>query len=134
VTTATPVPSESNNPTPIPAAPEAPVQAAPVKRAATAQPLSLPRQAATPAAAPAAAPPSPPRAIDVKPKPQSAQGSRPRADIPPASGFTLVVDGHFKNQYDDASAAQSAGTQLRGKFPMLRVEIYDAVSKTRTPV
>jgi len=57
-----------------------------------------------------------------------------RADIAPTSGFSLVVDGHFKTHYDDADAAQKAGAELLGRFPMLQVLIYDAATKTRSPL
>lgn len=57
-----------------------------------------------------------------------------RADIPPAEGFTLLVDGHFKSQFDDLARAKAAASDLLGRFPMLRVEIYDAASKQRLPV
>jgi hypothetical protein len=55
-----------------------------------------------------------------------------RADVPPADGFTLVVDGHFKTHYDSETAAQKAGAELVGRFPMLQVLIYDAATKTRS--
>ena len=55
-----------------------------------------------------------------------------RADVAPADGFTLVVDGHYKAHYDDATAAQEAGAELLGRFPMLQVQIYDAAAKTRS--
>jgi hypothetical protein len=55
-----------------------------------------------------------------------------RADVPPADGFTLVVDGHFKTRYDSETAAQEAGAELFGRFPMLQVLIYDAATKTRS--
>jgi len=55
-----------------------------------------------------------------------------RADIAPAEGFSLVVDGHFKTNYDDEKAAQQAGAELFGRFPMLQVLIYDAATKTRS--
>jgi hypothetical protein len=57
-----------------------------------------------------------------------------RADVPPADGFSLVVDGHFKTRYDDEKAAQEAGAELFGRFPMLQVLIYDAATKTRSPL
>lgn len=56
-----------------------------------------------------------------------------RADMPPADGFTLLVDGHFKNQYDDLKGAKAVASELKSRFPMLRVEIYDAAKKTRLP-
>jgi hypothetical protein len=57
-----------------------------------------------------------------------------RADVAPADGFSLVVDGHFKTHYDDEKAAQEAGAELFGRFPMLQVLIYDAATKTRSPL
>ena len=57
-----------------------------------------------------------------------------RANIAPTSGFSLVVDGHFKTHYDDADAAQKAGAELLGRFPMLQVLIYDAATRTRSPL
>jgi hypothetical protein len=57
-----------------------------------------------------------------------------RADVAPADGFSLVVDGHFKTHYGDEKAAQEAGAELFGRFPMLQVLIYDAATKTRSPL
>ncbi|WP_375310771.1 hypothetical protein WHZ77_27115 [Bradyrhizobium sp. A5] len=57
-----------------------------------------------------------------------------RADVAPTSGFSLVVDGHFKTHYDDADAAQKAGAELLGRFPMLQILIYDAATRTRSPL
>ena len=56
----------------------------------------------------------------------------PRADRPPAEGFALVVDGHFKSEFDTAEAAESLGRKLKSAYPMLQIEIYDAVTKVRT--
>ncbi|SDR87950.1 hypothetical protein [Bradyrhizobium canariense] len=57
-----------------------------------------------------------------------------RADVAPAEGFSLVVDGHFKAHYDDEKAAKEVGAELFGRFPMLQVLIYDAATKTRSPL
>lgn len=57
-----------------------------------------------------------------------------RADVAPADGFSLVVDGHFKAHYDDENAAQKAGAELLGRFPMLQILIYDAATRTRSPL
>ena len=97
----------------------------PIVRSATqpdAQPLSLPAKPAVTIARPA------PKPEVVRAKPA------PRADIPPTDGFTLLVDGHFKSQFDDLAGAKAAACDLLGRFPMLRVEIYDATAKTRLPV
>jgi hypothetical protein len=57
-----------------------------------------------------------------------------RADVAPADGFSLVVDGHFKTHYDSETAAREAGAELFGRFPRLQVLIYDAATKTRSPL
>jgi hypothetical protein len=54
-----------------------------------------------------------------------------RADRPPADGFVVVVDGHFKSEFDTAEAA---GRTLKSTYPMLQIEIYDAAIKVRTPL
>jgi hypothetical protein len=44
----------------------------------------------------------------------------------------MVVDGHFKNQFSEESAAKKAATDLLAHFPMLQIEICDATAKSRT--
>lgn len=56
----------------------------------------------------------------------------PRADRPPRAGFVLVVDGHFKSEFDTLEAAESSGRKMKSTYPMLQIEIYDAVTKVRT--
>jgi hypothetical protein len=58
----------------------------------------------------------------------------PRADRPPAEGFVVVVDGHFKSEFDTAEAAEASGRKLISTYPMLQIEIYDAATKVRTPL
>lgn len=55
-----------------------------------------------------------------------------RADRPPAEGFVVVVDGHFKAEFDTAEAAEASGRTLKSTYPMLQIEIYDAETKVRT--
>jgi hypothetical protein len=57
-----------------------------------------------------------------------------RADIAPAKGYAMVVDGHFKKQFADAPAAKKACVELLTRYPMVRVEIYDAANKIRNLV
>ena len=57
-----------------------------------------------------------------------------RADIAPAGGFALVVDGHFKTQFESDAAAQKVAKEWLVNYPMLQVEIYDASTKARTLV
>ena len=56
----------------------------------------------------------------------------PRADRPPTEGFVVVVDGHFKSEFDTAEAAESSGRKMKSTYPMLQIEVYDAVTKVRT--
>jgi hypothetical protein len=55
-----------------------------------------------------------------------------RADRAPADGFSLVVDGHYKNEYPDEAAAKIAATELLARYPMLLIEIYDGEKQTRS--
>jgi hypothetical protein len=55
-----------------------------------------------------------------------------RADRPPTEGFATIVDGHFKSEFDTVDAAEVSGRKLRSAYPMLQIEIYDAVMKVRT--
>jgi hypothetical protein len=55
-----------------------------------------------------------------------------RADIAPKEGYAIVVDGHFKTQFSEESAAKKAATELLASYPMLKLEIYNAAAKVRT--
>src|SRR3981189_1493838 len=55
-----------------------------------------------------------------------------RPDKAPTSGYSLVVDGHFKSHHDTVEVAEEAGMALKNKFPMLQVQVYDAATKTRS--
>jgi hypothetical protein len=57
-----------------------------------------------------------------------------RADKAPTTGYSLVVDGHFKSHHDTVEAAEEAGMALKHRFPMLQVQVYDAATKTRSMV
>ena len=63
-----------------------------------------------------------------EPEPKKA----PRADRPPTDGFVVIVDGHFKSEFDTAEAAEASGRKLKSAYPMLQIEIYNAATKTRT--
>jgi len=43
-----------------------------------------------------------------------------------------IVDGHFKSEFDTVDEAEASGRKLKSAYPMLRIEIYDANTKTRT--
>jgi hypothetical protein len=52
----------------------------------------------------------------------------------PTEGFSIEVDGKIKSQHPTAEAAQKVGAELKRRFPVLKVMIYDAAVKTRTLV
>ena len=56
----------------------------------------------------------------------------PRADRPPTDGFVVIVDGHFKSEFDTVEAAEASGRKLKSTYPMLQIEIYDAAKKVRS--
>jgi recombinational DNA repair protein RecT len=64
------------------------------------------------------------------PQPRQVQ----RADLAPTTGYAIVVDGRFKTEFDEEKAAKKAAIELLAKYPMLRIEIYNASSKSRIPV
>jgi hypothetical protein len=55
-----------------------------------------------------------------------------RADLAP--GYSLVVDGQIKAQFDGQSAAKKAAKELLANYPILKVEIQDASTGQRTLV
>src|ERR1700682_3390960 len=57
-----------------------------------------------------------------------------RADKAPTSGYSLVVDGHFKSHHDTVEAAEQTGMALKNQFQMLQVQVYDAETKTRSMI
>lgn len=54
-----------------------------------------------------------------------------RADLAPATGFAIVVDGQFKTEFEEEDTARQAAAALLVKYPKLTVHIYDAASKSR---
>lgn len=111
----------------------APVPVKPVI-APPAAPVSAPKVGKTLVAPPKSAVASAPCDVLTVKRPLVSNKGVQRADLPPTEGFTLLVDGHFKNQYDDLDMVKAAASKLLGKFPKLHVEIYDAIKKTRTPI
>jgi hypothetical protein len=78
-----------------------------------------------------------PGAIMKKPKTE-AEEQQPRkiirADKAPTTGYSLVVDGHFKSHHDTVEAAEEAGMALKNQYQMLQVQVYDATTKTRSMI
>jgi len=57
-----------------------------------------------------------------------------RADALPTSGFVLSVDGKLKTRYETANEAATAGAKLKQRYPVIKVEVYDARAGVYTPV
>ncbi len=55
----------------------------------------------------------------------------PRSDRPPTEGFVVIVDGHFKSEFDTMASAEASGRNLKSTYPMLKIEIYDAARRSR---
>lgn len=56
------------------------------------------------------------------------------ANARPIEGHVLLVDGKFKTQFQTAEDAMAAGVTLKEKYPVVRVQIYDAVERSYAPV
>ena len=54
---------------------------------------------------------------------------KPRDKDLPTSGYALIVDGLSKAIFASKDQALKAAKDLKGRFPMLQVKVYDAESK-----
>jgi hypothetical protein len=52
-----------------------------------------------------------------------------RADLVMTEGFGLQVDGRMKTVFPTLETAQKRARDLKAKFPMLQVKVYDAAEK-----
>ena len=52
----------------------------------------------------------------------------------PISGNVLEVDGRLKAEFATRDVARADGEELKKRFPMLQIRIYDAQTKTREDV
>ena len=52
----------------------------------------------------------------------------------PTAGFALEVDGRPKAEFATRDGARAGGEELKKRFPMLQIRIYDAQTKTREEV
>jgi hypothetical protein len=56
------------------------------------------------------------------------------ARVLPTSGYALEVDGRLKAEFATRDGAKTGAQELKRRFPMLRVRIYDAQTRTREEV
>jgi hypothetical protein len=49
----------------------------------------------------------------------------------PRSGFALEVDGRLKTEFETKEGAERGAIELKRRFPMLQIRIYDAGAQAR---
>jgi hypothetical protein len=47
----------------------------------------------------------------------------------PTSGYALIVDGHIKSEFSTEEGVAKGARELKRRFPMLQIKIYDAEAK-----
>lgn len=52
----------------------------------------------------------------------------------PASGYAIEVDGRPKAEFATRDGAKAGGEELKRRFPMLQIRIYDARTSTREEI
>lgn len=52
----------------------------------------------------------------------------------PAAGYALEVDGRFKAEFTTRDGARAGGEELKKRFPMLQIRIYDAQTHAREEI
>ena len=57
-----------------------------------------------------------------------------RADVTISEGFGIEVDGQMKAVFDTKEAAEKDARELKTRYPMLQVKVYDAAQKTSTVI
>ena len=52
----------------------------------------------------------------------------------PKTGFALEIDGRLKAEFSTKAGAEQGAMELKRRFPMLQIRIYDASLKARDDV
>jgi hypothetical protein len=52
----------------------------------------------------------------------------------PIDGYAIEVDGRLKIEFESKEGALAGAEELKRRFPMLQVKIYDAQTKTREEI
>jgi hypothetical protein len=48
----------------------------------------------------------------------------------PSVGYALEVDGRLKTEFETKEGAWAGAEELKKRFPMLRIKVYDAETET----
>jgi hypothetical protein len=49
----------------------------------------------------------------------------------PKSGFAIEIDGRLKTEFTTREGAELGAVELKRRFPMLQIRIYDAGTQSR---
>ena len=52
----------------------------------------------------------------------------------PTTGYALEVDGRMKAEFKTKDGAWIGAQELKRRFPMLRIKIYDAETRTKEEI
>ncbi len=52
----------------------------------------------------------------------------------PKTGFAIEVDGRIKTEFDTKEGADRGAIELKRRFPMLQIRIYDAAAKSHLEI
>ena len=48
----------------------------------------------------------------------------------PTTGYALEIDGRIKTEFSTKEGAERGATELKQRFPMLQIRLYDAASQS----
>jgi len=54
-----------------------------------------------------------------------------RSNEPPKGGFALEIDGRIKAEFNTREGAENGAIELKRRFPVLRIRLYDAKTQSR---
>ena len=67
-------------------------------------------------------------------KPEQTEEQRLQHQQPDTERYQLQIDRQTKRSFKTPEAARTAAMEIKSRFPVLQVSIYDSVSKSRTVV
>jgi hypothetical protein len=67
-------------------------------------------------------------------KSEQPEEERPRQQHPDTERYLLQIDRQTKRSFKTPEAAWSAALEIKSRFPVLQVSIYDSVTKSHTMV
>ena len=68
------------------------------------------------------------RTTSVAPLPQASPTRKVSSGLP-ETGYALIVDGRAKSEFKTKEGAENEARELKQRFPMLQIKVYDAEAK-----